>query len=138
MKRSIKILAVDREDIILKSIKKALQSNEEFEYDVVAYNTALEGLKSIRSDTFNLVLIDLVLPGMNGFELLRRIKNIDPSLPVIIMAGFPPVEINLNSSNSAERQDKNLNRAEGFLLKPFTTEEIRSLILQVLKLSVVN
>jgi CheY-like chemotaxis protein len=138
MKRIFKILAVDREEIILKSIRKALRSTEEVEYNIVTCNAALEGLKLIRSDTFSLVLMDLVLPGMNGFELLRRIKNIDPALPVIIMSGIPPVGVNLNPSRDSESPAETLNKAEGFLLKPFTTEEIRTLVLKILKQFIIN
>jgi DNA-binding NtrC family response regulator len=130
MKEQIKILAVDREEIILKSIRKALQSDDGTTYDIITCTTALEGLKLIRSRKFSLVLIDLVLPGMNTFEFLRRIKNIDPGIPVIIMSGFPPVGI--HTDEESEFQDEALNNAAGFLLKPFTTEEIKSLIVRVL------
>lgn len=130
MNRQIKILAVDREEIILKSIRKALKSDSEIDYDIITCTTALEGLKLIRSDKFSLVLIDLVLPGMNTSEFLRRIKNIDPKIPVIIMSGFPPAGI--RSDKDENLQEEALNHAAGFLLKPFTTEEIKSSVLRVL------
>jgi DNA-binding NtrC family response regulator len=133
MKREIKILAIDREEIILKSISKALKSDGEIDYQITTCNTALDGLKLIRSNKFNLVFIDLVLPGMDGFEVLRRIKNIDSSIPVIIMTGFSPVNIQFEAVENESSRDKALNNAAGFLLKPFTTEEIKSLIFRVLK-----
>ena len=74
MSRKVKILAIDKEEIILKSIRKALAGNNELQYDIITCNTAIESLKIIRSDTFDLVLIDLVLPGMNGIEVIRRIN----------------------------------------------------------------
>ena len=69
---------------------------------------------------------------MNTFEVLRRIKNIDPGLPVIIMSGFPPMGIHSGPDNNGELQDDALNNASGFLLKPFTIKELKSLILRVL------
>jgi DNA-binding NtrC family response regulator len=76
-------------------------------------------LKLVRSNAFDIILIDLILPGMNGSEVLRRVKNISPALPVIIMSGYWPDEI------SPGETTKN---ADGFLLKPFTSDELRSLI----------
>jgi DNA-binding NtrC family response regulator len=133
MNQQIKILAVDREEIILKSIRKALKSDDAINYDIITCTTALEGLKLIRSDKFSLVLTDLVLPGMNTSEFFRRIKNIDPNVPVIIMSGFPPVGI--RSGREGDFQEEALTQAAGFLLKPFTTEEIKSLVLRVLSLN---
>lgn len=127
MKRKIKILAIDREDIILSSVKKVLKSNNDYEYAVTTCNTGLEGLKMVRSNAFDIVLIDLILPGMNGIEVLRRVKNISPDLPVIIMSGYWPEKI---------FPDETSKGVDGFLLKPFTSEELRSLILQITEQSV--
>ena len=133
MKREIKILSIDGEEIILKSVQKALKENTDTEYIITTCNTAVEGLKSIRNDTFNLVLIDLFLPGMDGLEVLRRIKKIDPSVPVIIMTGFSPVNLHPGIKENTVSLDEALKNTAGFLLKPFTTNEIRDLIRGVLK-----
>ena len=63
MQKTIKILAIDKEEIILKSIRKALKGNADTDYFVTTCTTALEGLKLIRSNTYDIVFIDLVLPG---------------------------------------------------------------------------
>jgi CheY-like chemotaxis protein len=131
MKAVIKILVLDKEEIIFKSIKKALYSDNDFSYEITCSTTAFEGLKYIRSNKFNLVLIDLVLPGMNALEAIRRIKNIDQRIPIVIMSGFQPSGIQ-NSDNNGSSDDKFVN-VSGFLLKPFTTDEIKSLILRTLK-----
>jgi CheY-like chemotaxis protein len=133
MKLLIKILAIDKEEIILKSIKRALNSNDKEDYLITTCDTALEGLKLIRSDAFDLILLDMFLPGISGNELLRRIRNTYPEIPIIIMSGYSPkgiyeYEKRISLSDS-------LNSATGYLLKPFTTEEIRSKIHGVLKSS---
>lgn len=133
MKQIIKVLAVDREEIILKSIVKALKSNTDIEYVVKLCSTAVDGLKLIRNDTFDLVFIDIVLPGMNGIEVLRRIKNISPEVPVIVMSGFSSVRIQTTPAGEENSANEILNKAAGFLLKPFTTQEINSLAFRVLK-----
>jgi DNA-binding NtrC family response regulator len=132
MLKTIKILAIDREEIILKSIRKALKGDTKINYMVSSCTTALDGLKLIRSDTFDLVFLDLVLPGLNGIEVLRRIKNIYPAIPVIVMSGFSSSSIHFNSVGQGNYSSETLNSAAGFLLKPFTIEEIKSLIASVL------
>ncbi len=131
MKPLIKILVLDKEEIIFKAVKRALKNDIEFEYEITCSTTAFEGLKYIRSSKFNLVLIDLVLPGMNALEAIRRIKNIDPKIPVVIMSGFIPSSV--RDKDNHEIHDDSFTDASGFLLKPFTTEEIKSLILRTLK-----
>jgi two-component system response regulator ArlR len=127
MKPDIKILVLDKEEIIFKSIQKALNNDAAF-YDITYCTNSFDGLKNIRSDKFDLVLIDIVLPGMNAMEAIRRIKNIDSTVPVVVMSG--------SSLSGIDFQDEILNSAAGFLLKPFTTEEIKSLILRVLKTNI--
>jgi CheY-like chemotaxis protein len=138
LKQSVKILAIDREEIILKSIKKALNNDAKFHYNITTCNTALDGLKLIRSDTFDLVFIDLVLPGMNGIEVLRRIKNIYPAIPVIFMSGFSSVRILSNIIEKEAAANEAFNSASCILLKPFTTEEIKSCVLRLLNNDVQN
>jgi DNA-binding NarL/FixJ family response regulator len=132
MKPVIKILVLDKEEIIFKAVKRALKDDQEFQYEITYSTTAFEGLKYIRSSKFDLVLIDLVLPGMNAFEALRRIKNIDPKLRVVVMSGFIP-SFSKDKDDTGTNEDSFAN-ASGFLLKPFTTDEIKSLILRILKI----
>ena len=132
MSRKVKILAIDKEEIILKSIRKALAGNDELQYDIITCNTAIESLKIIRSDTFDLVLIDLVLPGMNGIEVIRRIKNINPSLAIIIMTGFSKNKINSDTESQEDPLSEILKSAAGILFKPFTIQEIRNMISKVI------
>jgi DNA-binding NtrC family response regulator len=126
---STKLLVIDTEEIILKSVRKALEG-EYSSYEIITCNTALDGLKLIRSDKFALVLIDLVLPGMDTLEVLRRIKSIDPDVPVVIMSGFTPDGIRTGKNKNSN--DESLKNIAGFLLKPFTTEELKSLINRIL------
>ena len=102
MKSVIKILILDKEEIIFKSVKKALINNELFEYDLKYSTNAFDGLKYIRSSKFDIVMIDLVLPGMNAMEAMRRIKNIDPAIPIVIMSGFTPSGINPESKSGMQ------------------------------------
>jgi len=132
MHKIIKILVIDKEEIILKSFKKALIGDANINYKINTCNTALEGLKLIRSDTFDIVFVDLVLPGMNVSEVLRRIKNIYPAVFVIIMSGFASIGINPDSNGKSNSLNNSLSSAAGFLTKPFTTVELKSLIAKII------
>ena len=131
MNKKIKMLVIDSEEIILKSIRRALRSDSSFEFIISTSNSSLDGLKLIREDTFDLVLIDLTLPGMNGIEIFRRIKNIYPEIPVIIMSGFSFTGIHFNLGMDEITVNETLSKAAGILLKPFTTGEIIALVKSV-------
>ncbi len=122
MERVIKILAIDREEIILKSIAKAFKGDNA-NYVVTTCNNALEGLRLVRGDTFDLVFIDVNLPGMNGLEVLRRIKSIYPEISAVIMSGNSSGRIALGETSNSNVES---------LVKPFTTDEIKSLVSNIL------
>jgi len=131
MKQTIKILIIDKEEIILKSVKKALKNNDHTDFVITTCKSALEGLKIIRTDKFDISLIDPILPGMNGNELIRRIRNIYPALPIIIMSGYSTIR--LDQLNSVAEQNESFKPISDILKKPFTTEEIKSVIKKALE-----
>jgi CheY-like chemotaxis protein len=47
-----------------------------------------EGLEKFRADKFDLVIVDYLMPGMNGAEVIRRIRETHPRLPIILHSGF--------------------------------------------------
>ncbi len=123
MSRIIRILVIDGQEIILKSIRNALKSSANAEYDVTTANTALDGLRLIRNNMFDAIFVDAGLAGLNSAEVLRRIKNTLPSVSVILMSGY------LSGISFPDEVSKDV---DGFLSKPFTTGEIRSLVSRIL------
>ncbi len=99
------ILIVDDEPEIVESLINYLNSYEvDFAYD------ADSALEKIASGRYRIVMTDIVMPGMDGIELLRRIKNINPGIQVIIMTGKTTL---MRASESL--QEGTLR----YLLKPF-------------------
>ena len=131
MSKRIKMLVIDSEEIILKSISRALKSDNTTEFFITTSTTSLDALKLIREDTFDLIILDLALPGMNGIEVFRRIKNIYPEIPIILMSGFSFSGIHYNLGMDEIAVNETLSKAAGFLLKPFTTDEIITLVKSV-------
>lgn len=82
-----KILIVE-DDKFLRELIVAKLSKEN--YDVVAAVDGEEGIKKVKEEKPDLILLDLILPGIDGFEVLSQIKN-DPSvahIPVIIVSNL--------------------------------------------------
>jgi DNA-binding NtrC family response regulator len=81
----MRILIVDDEDSLLMT----LVANLELEgFEVVGAENALRALELLRRETFDLILTDIRMPGMNGVELFRNIRSQNPAMPVILMTGF--------------------------------------------------
>ncbi len=83
------ILIIDDDKDICLVLSKFL-TKKNFEVNVA--NTGEEGLKLVREHTYDLVLCDYKLPDINGIELLRKIKILDPSVAVIIITGYSDVK----------------------------------------------
>ncbi len=84
------ILVVDDEEMIRLLFKETL---EELGHGVITAETGSEGLDLVKQRHFDLVFLDLRMPGMDGAELFRRIKIIKPHLPVTIITGYPDSEM---------------------------------------------
>ena len=81
-----RILLVDDDVDITKLYKRALEEDEEFKVD--AYNDPIEALSDFRPDSYDVLLIDVMMPKMNGFELCKEIKNLDETARVCFITGF--------------------------------------------------
>ncbi len=80
------ILVVDDEEVIRSLFKETL---EELGHTMVVAETGFEGLELVKQQDFDLVFLDLKMPGMVGEELFGRIKALKPRLPVTIITGYP-------------------------------------------------
>lgn len=83
-KKPDRILIVDDEVELAGILSETLAERG---YETTAANSGPEGLKALRSADFDLMLCDLMMPGMDGLEVLRQAKEIDPNLVGIIMTG---------------------------------------------------
>lgn len=84
------ILCVDDEQVSLKVRSRVL---EKAGHEVIQASSAAEALDILRSRSVDLVLTDLLMPGMTGAELAREVKKSKPNLPVVLFSGvneMPP------------------------------------------------
>jgi excisionase family DNA binding protein len=80
------ILVIDDEEVIRLLFKETL---EELGHRVITAETGSEGLELVKQRDFDLVFLDLKMPGMDGAELFRQIRAVKPKLPVTIITGYP-------------------------------------------------
>jgi DNA-binding NtrC family response regulator len=111
-----KILVIDDEPILRDSLEVALKTSG---YEVVTARTGEEGLERFQQENPDLVLLDHWLPGINGDEVLRRIKEEDPEIPIIIMTAQGSIELAVTLMKMG---------AFDFLVKPFELDQVEDLI----------
>ena len=80
-----KILLVDDEEGIQMLYREELQDSG---YEVVSAYTGEEGLEKLKSESPDLVILDIQMPGMNGIETLRQMKMDNPDLPIILSTAY--------------------------------------------------
>ena len=80
-----KILVVDDEPDFLEVITVRLEEND---YEVITASNGNDAFKKIKEDKPDAVLLDILMPGMDGLKLLRMIRKVDEKLPIYIITAF--------------------------------------------------
>lgn len=111
-----KLLVIDDEPILRESLFVALGQQG---YEVATARTGEEGLEVFQKERPDLILLDHWLPGLNGDEVLRRIKEQDPEVPIVMMTAQGSIELAVNSMKLG---------AFDFIVKPFELEQIEGLV----------
>lgn len=114
------VLIVDDEKNIRMTLSQALES---LELDTDTAVNGEEALAKLEEKHFGLILLDLKMPGMDGMEVLRKVREARPDIKVIIITAHGTIE----SATEAMKLG-----AVDFLQKPFAPEEIRELVTKVL------
>ena len=113
--RSRKILIVDDEPDITSTFDMILQMNG---FEVNSYNDPLLALSNFKPDLYGLVLIDIRMPKMNGFELYKKIKDIDNRIQVCFITAFEDYREEFKESFPE------LEEAKYFIRKPKAMEDL--------------
>ena len=116
------ILVVDDEPNIVRTVKTALRVEG---YDTDSAESGTEGLEKLASRQFDLALLDVKLPGIDGLEVLRRARAQGVDTPVIVMSGHGTIETAVQATRLG---------AQDFLEKPLSTEKLLLTIANVLEL----
>lgn len=87
----------------------------DYGYSITSCNSGPCAISKLQESTFDLVLTDIMMPGMTGIELLDKIRNIDTTIPVVLMSGYA----DLNLAIKAIRKG-----AHDFIMKPYKTDSL--------------
>jgi len=120
------ILVVDDEKNIRLTMSQSLETLG------IPVQTAVDGeeaLRKLREETFGLVFLDLKMPGMDGMDVLRQIKDDWPQLRVIIITAHGSIATAVDAMKLG---------AADFIQKPFSPSEIRELAIQVMERDVLD
>jgi DNA-binding NtrC family response regulator len=107
-----KILIID-DDASVRNVLSSILSEKG--YAVATAENGKQALKAVENERFDLALIDVVLPGIKGTDLLRKLKQRQPRMVRIIVTGFPSLENAIKAVNEA---------ADGYVLKPWNAKEL--------------
>jgi signal transduction histidine kinase len=108
----VNILVIDDEVGMREGCRRALAPQG---FQVTTAEHGAEGLRKLREQKFDLVLLDAMMPGMSGLEILEHIHSYDPDVMCVMITGYATVDL----AAQAMKQG-----AQDFLPKPFTSDEL--------------
>jgi DNA-binding NtrC family response regulator len=104
------IAVIDDEQDILDLINRSLNRNQEL--NVTTFNNPSNGLSSVQSGNFDLVLLDIMMPTLNGIDILKALHDTNPDVKVIIMTAFDTLDRSITAHKF---------NATNYLTKPFSS-----------------
>jgi len=105
-----KIAIIDDEQEILDVLSRFLARSKKF--DITTFSNPKLALDSIKSTSYDLILVDIMMPQMNGLDLLKEIKNSNPDIKVIMMTAYLTLDKVIELKNIG---------AEDYITKPFAS-----------------
>jgi CheY-like chemotaxis protein len=118
MTTGTKVLVVDDEQVVLDSVRKHLKRGD---YEIQTVLSGAEAVKILDSGWPQVVITDLMMPGMDGLELLQHVRESFPRIPVIMITGYATMRTALQ----ALRQG-----AFDYIAKPFTRAELQGVVVR--------
>jgi two-component system, OmpR family, copper resistance phosphate regulon response regulator CusR len=117
----IKILLVEDEKKIAEALKKGLMENQ---YHVEVAYDGLVGKKLFFTNTFDLTILDINLPGMSGYELCKEIRSRNQQMPIIMLTALNGIDDKIEGFDAG---------ADDYVVKPFDFKELLVRIRALLK-----
>lgn len=118
----MKILIADDELVVRNSLTAILKGSGEYETDFA--QDGEDALQKFMEGKFDAVLLDIEMPKLDGYEVLKQIRMIDPTMPVVFITG--------KGKPGKVAQSIYLDKLNAFIEKPFTTESVLEVVKNVL------
>ncbi len=116
MKEYVNILIVEDEAMMRNLLLKILESEG---YKITLASSAAEALDKLECEKYDLLLSDVKMPGMNGFELLEKVKSQWNDMAVIVMTGY---------GDAYTIKEALMKGADEYLSKPFKSHEVSLIV----------
>lgn len=116
-----RILVIDDEEEMCWALARALGREG---YAVTTVTNPLQGLETFRRNGADTVLLDLVMPEMDGLTVLKHIRTVDSRVPVIMITGHGSLDNALDLVTAG---------ATGYVTKPFDVKDIREIVRRLLQ-----
>lgn len=116
-----RILVVDDEVVVLGAVSKALGKTD---YLIDTVQSAEEALKRLSDASYDVVIADLMMPGIDGLGLMQRMKDMGAVAQTIMITGYPTIQSALRA--------KQLGAFE-YVTKPFTRQELLSVVVRAIR-----
>ncbi|MGD9897603.1 MAG: response regulator [Calditrichaceae bacterium] len=117
-----RLLIVDDEETLTFSLYQSFILSDK-DYEVITANSGDEALTKINENPFDLIITDILMPGMSGIDLLKRVKQDFPKTEIVIMTAY----------GSNDRRDEVLKLGARFYIeKPFEMKEFKKIVLEIL------
>jgi DNA-binding NtrC family response regulator len=114
-------LVVDDDEGIRKTLLRILEKEG---YAVESVDNGKQAIEASKKWSFNIALIDIKLPDMEGIKLLEKLKDAEPKMVKIIITGYPSLKSAIEAVNRG---------ADGYVLKPFDVSKLLAMIDKQLK-----
>lgn len=121
-RKARRILVADDEPIVSETIKRMIRN--QFDCDVVTASDGSEVLELLAKESFDLVLTDMLMPGLHGVDLIKRIQQAAPRVAILVMTAHPEEfpYVHVVKAGAAD-----------FLLKPYQPVELEAKIMRIFK-----
>ncbi|MBA2881996.1 DNA-binding response OmpR family regulator [Desulfosalsimonas propionicica] len=120
MTDSIKVLLVDDEEEFVTTLAERLEMRG---FDPSIATSGDQALSMVQDKAFDLIVLDLMMPGIGGLEVMKQIKSANPDMPIILLTGQGSTKEGMEGMNQG---------AFDFLMKPLDIEELISQIHEAL------
>ncbi|WP_298270367.1 sigma-54 dependent transcriptional regulator [Geobacter sp.] len=121
MSEAKRIMLIDNEEGLCRMMEAVLADSG---YAVRGYTRSFEAVEEFRAGEWDLVVTDIKMPGMDGLEVLQKVKGKDPTVPVIMITAYATVEMSIQALRRG---------AYDMLTKPFEPEELLYRVKNALK-----
>lgn len=107
-----KIFYVEDEPFLAKIVKETLEKND---YDVSLFSSGVKAAEAFDSGIYDICILDIMLPGINGFDLAKMIKSKEPHIPILFLTAKDQTEDVIKGFKSGGNE---------YIKKPFSIEEL--------------